>query len=96
MRQIVLKPISKERRTQLAHERILIGQLLIRCGGKCEKCKRKPDWRGLSKHEIIKRSQGGNPLDPNNCLMLCGGCHNREHGIRETNNGNTGSIVIDG
>ena len=40
--------------------------------------------RGLYKHEIKFRSQGGDPLDPNNCLMVCGKCSSKEHGIHES------------
>lgn len=64
-------------------ERALADRLGARCQGYCEDCGRRPDWRGLSKHEKLKRSQGGDPLDEANCIMLCGPCHSRHHGIRE-------------
>lgn len=57
--------------------------LLIRCKGLCEICGKLPDWRGLGKHEIKSRAQGGDPCDPDNCQLSCGRCHAREHGIRE-------------
>ena len=58
-------------------------ELLIRCQGLCENCKQLPDWRGLSKHEKVFRSHGGNPLDPTNTEILCGRCHSQKHGIQE-------------
>lgn len=54
-----------------------------RAGGKCEKCHKLPDFRGLSKHEIKSRAQGGDPTDPDNCQLLCGNCHSEVHFIRE-------------
>lgn len=34
--------------------------------------------------EILKRSQGGDPTDPDNCQTLCHRCHARRHGLRVT------------
>ncbi len=76
-----LKRISNKMAAQKVKERALRLKLLERCQGLCELCHRAPDWRGLSKHEKIFRSQGGDPLDPDNCLMLCGVCHDLKHGI---------------
>ena len=30
-------------------------------------------------HERIPRSRGGDPTDPNNCLLLCPKCHEQAH-----------------
>ena len=68
---------------QQRKERELAEDLVNKSGGRCTSCGETPDWRGLSKHEKVKRSQGGDPLDPDNCQMLCGRCHSREHGIKE-------------
>jgi len=35
-------------------------------------------------HEVIHCSQGGDPTDPANCILLCGVCHMRAHGLRAT------------
>ncbi len=79
-----MKRISDKRRRQLALERELKVKLMERCHGRCEKCRKLPDFRGLDKHEIVRRSQGGDPLDPKNCLMLCRPCHNFEtFGVKE-------------
>lgn len=75
--------VGKERYEQNQKEKELKQQLLERCGGLCENCHQLPDWRGLSKHEKIFRSHGGDPLDPDNCEMLCGRCHNAKHGVYE-------------
>jgi len=87
MNRVRIKPISKKRREQLRKEALLKIELLDRARGRCEKCGNLPDWRGLSKHEIKSRAQGGDPLDPDNCEMLCGGCHSLEHGIEEVQDG---------
>jgi len=79
----MLRSISKKRSRERYKERKLTRKLLARCGGLCEGCGEPPDWRGLSKHEKIHRSQGGDPLDPDNCEMLCGKCHSKQHGIFE-------------
>ncbi len=78
-----IKPTSKERYAQQMAERELKKQLIERCHGLCECCHCPPDWRGLSKHEIIFRSHGGDPLDENNVLLLCGRCHSEKHHIKE-------------
>ena len=33
-------------------------------------------------HEIVLRSRGGDPNDPNNCELLCLRCHGVAHGLR--------------
>ena len=33
-------------------------------------------------HERVRRSQGGDPADPDNCVLLCPRCHLAAHGIR--------------
>ena len=53
-----------------------------RAGGVCESCGRVPDWRGLSGHHKVKRSQGGTD-DEGNIEILCGRCHSARHGIKE-------------
>ena len=83
MKKTPLQRISAKRAKQSREEKLLIGRLIIRSGGLCEECKSKADWRGLSKHEIKSRAQGGDPLDPANCVMLCGRNHSKEHHIYE-------------
>jgi len=50
-----MRRISKKKSRQQYQERKLIPKLLERCQGLCEECGRLPDFRGLSKHEIIFR-----------------------------------------
>ncbi len=82
-----LRKVSKKMARQKVQERKLSQELLIRSGGLCERCKQLPDWRGLAKHEIVFRSQGGNPLDKSNTVLLCGKCHSAMHGIKEMDDG---------
>ena len=78
MRQVSLKMAAQKKK-----EKALTLTLLERCHGLCESCGRLPDWRGLSKHEKVFRSQGGDPLDPDNVEILCARCHSRKHGLVE-------------
>ena len=78
-----MRRVSVKKAQQRSKERGLARELLQRANGRCESCKQLPDWRGLAKHEDKHRSQGGDPLDPGNCLLLCGRCHSREHLIKE-------------
>jgi hypothetical protein len=78
-----MRLVSKRMAAQKRKERELTLRLLERCGGVCEGCHGLPDWRGLAKHEIVFRSHGGDPLDENNTVLLCGKCHSLRHGIKE-------------
>ena len=78
-----MRRVSVKKARQRSKERTLACELLQRANGRCENCNQLPDWRGLAKHERKHRSQGGDPLDPGNCLMLCGRCHSKEHGLTE-------------
>jgi len=71
-------------KAQKLKEAELYADLHIKQKGRCSDCRRIPDWRGLTKHEIQFRSHGGNPLDIDNCKLLCGKCHSLAHGIKET------------
>ena len=65
-----MRQVSKKKQKVMYGERKLRRELLKRCNGLCEMCGKPPDFRGLVKHEKIFRSQGGDPLDPANCLMV--------------------------
>lgn len=79
MQRTPIKRISDKKRQQIKEEKLLRTQLLERCQGVCEECGRAPDWRGLSMHHIVFRSHGGEST-PENCIMLCGNCHDKRHG----------------
>ncbi len=84
---ITKKPInqmSNGKYKQVKAEQKLKKELVEKCGGLCENCHQPPDFRGLSKHEKVFRSHGGNPLDKNNVEILCGRCHSLRHGVIET------------
>ena len=50
--------------------------------GKCMKCGKLPDFRGLSRHHLEHRSQGGgNAAD--NVILICGTCHDAEHSTKK-------------
>ena len=77
-----LRKISDKKRQQLKAERVLTARLIIKQNGKCANCGRGLGWRS-AKHELKSRAQGGNPMDEENCILLCGKCHSARHGIKE-------------
>jgi hypothetical protein len=83
VKRTLIRKVSKKMARQKVKERELSQQLLTKCNGLCMKCGQLPDWRGLSKHELIFRSRGGNPLDEDNTILICGKCHSEYHGIKE-------------
>ena len=78
-----IKPVSKKRVKIKKQEIKLSQELLEQSNGLCMNCGQLPDWRGLSKHEKVFRSQGGNPLDKDNTILICAKCHSEKHGIKE-------------
>lgn len=46
-----------------------------RCGSKLSLDVYPPNPRYPQVNEIIPRSKGGDPCDPDNCELLCGHCH---------------------
>lgn len=77
MKRTKLKPVSKKMSRQKRLETELKRKLIIACGGNCQICGKHAPYL-LQKHEIKTRAEGGDPLDPNNCLMLCPDCHWKE------------------
>lgn len=91
-----IPPISKKRQAQLPDEIEIRRKLCERAGGyfvtdgkrsrcingRCEKCGRLPDWRGLHPHEKKFKSQLGK-MSLENSIMVCGKCHSAYHGIKE-------------
>jgi len=80
-----LKCISAKKQAQLKVEKELTALLYEKQGGLCADCKCALGW-GSAKHEIKHRSQGGDPIDEANTILLCLVCHGARHGqnlIRE-------------
>lgn len=55
-------------------------ELLNQYGQRCETCGSQGDFRGIQMHHQKKLSQLGK-TDKSNLILLCGVCHDREHGI---------------
>jgi 5-methylcytosine-specific restriction endonuclease McrA len=68
-----LNPVSKKMAIQKGKEAKLKAELLYDADNQCQYC-HKPNMI-LDKHEIISRARGGNPLDKDNCIILCRSCH---------------------
>jgi 5-methylcytosine-specific restriction endonuclease McrA len=72
-------PRSKEkrdRRREQRQQRTALRRGVWYRDNRC--CRRCGDLVGIREahiHEIVFRSQGGDPLDPKNCLTLCPRCH---------------------
>lgn len=49
----------------------------IRATDECKEREFKPDWRGLSGHHVIPRSNGRIDTE-DNCIIGCGDCHNHQ------------------
>ena len=73
-----LKHMSKKMQKQRREEYKLSLKLAELSGNRCEICGKPPDFRGIHKHEIIRRGQQGDELDPLNTLLIClrETCHN--------------------
>lgn len=82
MKRTRINPISDKRRQQILQEKALAYQLFGKQHGLCGECGKSLDWRA-AKHEIVFRSRGGSPIDEENCVLLCGVCHSKAHGIEE-------------
>jgi predicted HNH restriction endonuclease len=81
MKKSRINPISKKKQIEKGIEAELRAKLLAEHGNVCMECGKSPfefPFR-LEKHEIKFRSQGGDPTDPSNCLMLCQRCHQDIH-----------------
>ena len=81
-----MKRISEKMKAQKVKEKELSLKLWLKQKGRCAnpECQCDLMWcfPPASKHEIKRRSQGGDPLDEKNCQMLCGVCHLRASGIK--------------
>ena len=78
MKRTPIRRVSKKQAKRLSELR----KIPCPSDGKCENCGQLPDWRGLSKHHIVKRSACGSD-DRSNLIWLCGKCHAKEEGIEE-------------
>ena len=83
MRRTPINPISQKRKKQLLLENELKKKLYKLQGGLCADCGKKADWRGWQKHEVVFRSQGGDPTNETNCRLICAKCHSLAHNIVE-------------
>ncbi len=74
-----MKQVSDKKARQNRLEGKLKKEMIEQQQGCCVEC-RKYNPSYLSKHEIVRRSAGGDPLDPRNCVGICVfPCHDREN-----------------
>lgn len=73
-----VRRVSPKMRAQHGREARCKDLLRRRSHGRCEACARLHDGPirpGVDKHEIKSRGRGGDPCDPENCLLVCRPCH---------------------
>ncbi len=80
MKRKPLRKVSAKRAEQLKQEKLLTARLIIKQKGRCADCNKMLSW-GSAKHEIKFRSQGGDPTDEENTILLCLKCHGKRHGL---------------
>ena len=66
---------SSSKRAELRKRRHLAAFLLAERGPWCEAGLAGCTGRWQDMHEQVRRSQGGDPLDADNILLLCRACH---------------------
>lgn len=78
------KPVRVHRK-RIAISRAQTERLLARAGGRCERCHKLPDFRGLQKSHITPKGMGGTKEEylDSELEVLCGVCHDSDHGIRD-------------
>ena len=82
-------PINRKPRKRTIEQRRydtkLKAQLIEIYGNTCMCCGNPPDWRGLQLHHKRHKGMGGTTkiYELDEVELLCGKCHNEEHGIKE-------------
>jgi len=76
LKRTLIRKVSKKMVKQHREENNLSIKLAELSGNCCEICGQYKPLHGLHKHEIIRRGQQGDELDPLNTLLLGGCCHN--------------------
>lgn len=81
MRRSRIKPMSSRRRADVAARAEVVRQVHERD----RTCQAAPVWPdvecggGFDVHEPLTRARGGNPLDPDQCVLLCHFHHRAVH-----------------
>jgi hypothetical protein len=72
-------PMSNRKRAEIAARNILRLQLLKERGPWCQAHTTVCRGAWIEMHELLARSQGGDPLDHDNILCICRACHEWIH-----------------
>jgi hypothetical protein len=70
-----LRRQSKRRRAERGPRARCIATVRQRAKGFCQAGCPKCAWLGMDAHELLPRSQGGDPLNPDGCIWVCRPCH---------------------
>lgn len=68
--------------------------VVMRDGGRCRVCREYVGDYGHA-HEIVYRSRGGDPCDPENVILLCARHHRLEHEHRIRLRGTASHLTIE-
>lgn len=75
---VALPRVSTKMKSQHRKETRCKKIIRVRARGRCEACPILHDGPirpGVDKHEIKSRARGGDPTNPENCLLVCRPCH---------------------
>ena len=70
-----LRPRSPRAQRSAVPRRRLVEQLLAERPWCQARIREVCDGRAVDVHEMLRRSQGGDPLDPAGCITVCRRCH---------------------
>ncbi len=76
-----LKLVSEKQKPELALRRKVRAELMAKSDGRCQKCGRLPDFRGLHMHHKTHLSEKV-ITDTENCELICAPCHFGAEGHR--------------
>ena len=81
MKKTRIKPVGKKGEANRSALKKVTPALKEVSQGHCMNCGKMPDFRGLQRHELKYRSQGGK-IDETNTVLWCASCHAGEKGHR--------------
>lgn len=74
--------VARRRRRKVAARAKCRAIVFALAGGRCARCRNRvsdsvPEWSPYRAHvnELVPRSKGGDPTNPDHCELLCQDCH---------------------
>ncbi|MCK5236305.1 MAG: HNH endonuclease [Deltaproteobacteria bacterium] len=82
MKKSYINKVSKKQTIELEKRRQLKAELIREHGEVCMTCGSKPYFPPISLSHIISLARGGKTCKEN-CILECGPCHSKRHGLKE-------------